>query len=99
MAANSKHRFPEGCRKPVLGVWGGGWRTCNTEVQYLPKVMNTSLLRRGLQGAQELCESRGGRPGVSVTDKPTVSVDVKGHFNQPTWTEFTPIYPLRLLDN
>ena len=44
---------------------GGGWRVaCNTEVQYLPKVMNMSLLRPGLQGPQELCEGRGGRPGL-----------------------------------
>ena len=34
---------------------------------------------------QELCESRGGRPGLRpVRNKPTVSVDVKQHFN----TEF-----------
>ena len=32
--------------------------------------------------AQELCESRGGRPGLPVPNKPTVSVDVKQHFNQ-----------------
>ena len=32
--------------------------------------------------AQELCESRGGRPGRPVPTKPTVSVDVKQHFNQ-----------------
>ena len=31
--------------------------------------------------AQELCESRGGRPGLPVPNKPTVSVDVKQHFN------------------
>ena len=29
--------------------------------------------------AQELCESRGGLPGLSVRNKPTVSVDVKQH--------------------
>ena len=28
---------------------------------------------------QELCESRGGRPGLSVLMRPTVSVDVKQH--------------------
>ena len=34
--------------------------------------------------AQELCESRGGRPGLPVPNKPTVSVDVKQHsVNQP----------------
>ena len=33
--------------------------------------------------AQELCESRGGRPGLpSLLNKPTVSVDVKQHFNK-----------------
>ena len=32
---------------------------------------------------EELCESRGGRPGLPVLNKPTVtSVDVKQHFNQ-----------------
>ena len=30
--------------------------------------------------AQELCESRGGRPGLPVPNKPTVSVDVKQHW-------------------
>ena len=29
--------------------------------------------------AQELYQSRGGRPGLPVTNKPTVSVDVKEH--------------------
>ena len=33
--------------------------------------------------AQELCESRGGRPGFpSLINKPTVSVDLKQHFNE-----------------
>ena len=40
-----------------------------------------SLVYRGqdLQAfrAQELCESRGGRPGLPVPNKPSVSVDVK----------------------
>ena len=31
--------------------------------------------------AQELCESRGGRPGLSVPNKLTVSVDVKATLN------------------
>ena len=31
--------------------------------------------------AHELCESRGGRPGLLSPNKPTVSVDVKPHFN------------------
>ena len=29
--------------------------------------------------AQEVCESRGGRPGLPVPNKPTVSVDVNQH--------------------
>ena len=33
--------------------------------------------------AQELCEGRGGRPGLPVPNKPTVSVAVKQQFNQP----------------
>ena len=32
-----------------------------------------------LQRVQELCESRGGRPGLSVLMSRTVSVDVKLH--------------------
>ena len=28
---------------------------------------------------QEVCESRGGRPGLPVPNKPMVSVDVKQH--------------------
>ena len=31
---------------------------------------------------QELCESLDGRPGLPVPNKPTVSVDVKQHFNK-----------------
>ena len=37
---------------------------------------------------QELCESRGGRPGLPVPNKPTVPVDVKQHFNQLESPEF-----------
>ena len=37
--------------------------------------------------AQELCESRGGRPGLPVPNKPPVSMDVKPHStNQSSWT-------------
>ena len=35
--------------------------------------------------AQEVCESRGGRPGLSVLMSLTVSVDVKQH-----WSQFAP---------
>ena len=34
--------------------------------------------------AQELCESRGGRPGLPVPNKPTVSVDERKATLQPT---------------
>ena len=37
--------------------------------------------------AQDLCESRGGRPGLPVPNKSTVSVDIKQHFNQKNWPE------------
>ena len=45
--------------------------------------------------AQELCESRSGRPGLPVPNKPTVSADLKQqhftnnnskHFSQPVQT-------------
>ena len=41
------------------------------------KFRNRSVIR-----AQELCESRGGRPGLPVPNKPTVSVDVKQHLKK-----------------
>ena len=34
-----------------------------------------------LSRAQELYESRSGRPGLPVLNKPTISVNVKQHFN------------------
>ena len=37
------------------------------------------LLRPQIIRAQEVCESRGGRPELPVPNKPTVSVDVKQH--------------------
>ena len=58
----------------------------NTETvreESLPVSINTALLT-GDRRAQELCESRGGRPRLPVPNKPTVSVDVKQHFNQPS---------------
>ena len=35
--------------------------------------------------AQEVCESRGGCPGLPVPNKPTVSVDAKQHFNNNSY--------------
>ena len=39
----------------------------------------TDLKRSPMVRVQELCESRGGRPGLSVLMSLTVSVDVKQH--------------------
>ena len=40
---------------------------------------------------QELCESRGGRPGLSVLMSLTVSVDVKQHWTVLRhWSHFVP---------
>ena len=40
---------------------------------------------------QELCESRGGRPGLSVLTSLTVSVDVKQHWTMLRhWSQFVP---------
>ena len=40
---------------------------------------------------QELCESRGGRPGLSVLISLTVSVDVKQHWTMLRhWSQFVP---------
>ena len=44
--------------------------------------------------AQELCESRGGRPGLPFPNKPAVSVDIKQHFNQGSRRrDYTPRQP------
>ena len=40
---------------------------------------------------QELCESRGGRPGLSVLMSLKISVDVKQHWTMPRhWSQFVP---------
>ena len=44
-----------------------------------------------LPRVQELCESRGGRPGLSVLTSLTVSVDVKQHRTVLRhWSQFVP---------
>ena len=78
--AYSEHRFPapsslkEGCRKPVLGVCH---RSCvdppHVRTHKVHKVYQRCILRIRVQ---ELCES-----WAPVPNKPTVSVDVKQHFN------------------
>ena len=42
-------------------------------------------MEQGPIRAQELCESRGGRPGLPVPNKPMVSVDVK-HYERRSET-------------
>ena len=45
----------------------------------------------GTDRVQELCESRGGRPGLSVLMNLTVSVDVKQHWTVLRhWAQFVP---------
>ena len=59
-----------------VGLWGGGVGPCvkyNHARPYKCKVVSTSC--RFI--VQELCESRGGRPGLSVLTSLLVSVDVK----------------------
>ena len=46
------------------------WHACNT--RYINSTRGTSFFI-----VQELCESRGGRPGLSVLTSLLVSVDVK----------------------
>ena len=50
----------------------------------------------GHDRAQELCQNRGGRPGLPVPNKPTVSVDVKQHFNKSTTAMTTAMTTLDL---
>ena len=59
--------------QPELGGRGGG--LCFSK-GWVKDAMWCSL---STERAQELCESRGGRPGLPVPNKLTVSVDVKQH--------------------
>ena len=61
---------------------GGGGRVTGHSGPDNPPQMTTknkSLFLYDLSRAQELCESRDGRPGLPPPNKPTVSVDVKQH--------------------
>ena len=45
-------------------------------------IIDISMLQRpSRRPLSRACESRGGRPGFPVPNKPSVSVDVKQHFN------------------
>ena len=65
-------------------------RTACTALVYLLKVSTRGLLR---PRAQELCESRGGSPGLPSPINLRFSVDVKQHFNQPTSPSEPPLCP------
>ena len=63
------------------GWGGGGWKPCSLVGRDITGTSMRARTRRELAAAtdraQELCESRGGRRGLPVPNKPTVSVDVK----------------------
>ena len=67
-------------RNPLVGSgaarggWGGGRGT-----EGVSKIISSSLRTQHYIRVQELCESRGVRPGLSVLMSITVSVDVKQH--------------------
>ena len=49
--------------------------------------------QNAIDSIQELCESWGGRPGLSVLMSLTVSVDVKQHWTMLThWSQVCPKY-------
>ena len=58
---------------------GGGDREREKERGRLGLVLNTELSPAISLIVQELCESRGGRPGLSVLTSLLVSVDVKNY--------------------
>ena len=62
-------------RKAARGGWGGGGRG----TEGVSKIISSSLRTQHYIRVQELCESRGVRPGLSVLMSITVSVDVKQH--------------------
>ena len=52
--------------------------------------VNQGMVPLGVR-VQELCQSRGGRPGLSVLMSLTVSVDVKQHLTMLRhWSQFVP---------
>ena len=63
-----------------VDILGTSWDQCVGMVQYCHEA--TSSSSTWVVRAQELCESRGGRPGLPVPNKPTVSVDVKQHWTK-----------------
>ena len=55
------------------------------------KTMTAWVLRRSVIRVQELCESRGGRPGLSVLTSLMVTVDLKQHWTMLWhWSQFVP---------
>ena len=65
----ASHSLISTCNKSAASLLEGGeWR-------YIKAVNNNVIYIYGI--VQELCESRGGRPGLSVLTSLLVSVDVK----------------------
>ena len=72
---------------PTVSHRGAGLSDCVPYLQTLTMVEtegseNSSLCQSLVVRDQELCESRGGRPGLPSHNKPAVSVDVTQDFNQ-----------------
>ena len=69
------------------GRWGGGGAESYDWVEYVYLLVESCFTSR----VQELCESRGGRPGLSVLMSLTVFVGVKQHWTMLRhWSQFVP---------
>ena len=72
------------------------WQNCCQKVRgnkpnQRPLSSKVVVCGHSLFRVQELCESRGGRPGLSVPMSLPVSVDVKQHWTMLTdWSQFVP---------
>ena len=63
----------------------------NTTSSTYTHPLNSQTVQKRCPRVQELCESRGGRPGLSVLISLTVSVDVKQHWTMlGHWSQFVP---------
>ena len=72
---------------PGLILYGaGGNSSTGGAIRTSPSVNHFVTENEGSERAQELCENRGGRPGLPVPNKPTVSVDAKATL-QPALTK------------
>ena len=65
--------------KVIWGIFSAKITSLHNIFQPPEMGINTPKTTCGRDRVQELCESRGGRPGLSVLVSLTVSVDVKQH--------------------